>query len=412
MKFTQARHFSDASRILICCCISIAFAASAAAAQFSFLDWIQLSPNDSPPARSYLAMTYDPVSGKIIAFGGFDGTSYLNDTWSFDGTSWTQLVTQSAPPARTAAQMTYDSVTQKVVLFGGYDGTNYLGDTWLWDGSALQWTQATPKHNPPAVTGPMLFPDPNGRADLFGGFDGQFYQLTMWQWNGSDWTQLFPETVPYARASAAVATNTSTGQVVMFGGLADVNPNNTWTYDGTTWTLQSPAVQPLLVYAASAAFDPSLQGVVLFGGGSGGVDQNTTWLWDQVGATWTQLSIAHSPPAREGAGMSYDAALHRVILFGGQDNNGYFNDTWELVPAPTPTPTPTPTPSPTATLTPTPTPSVTPAPRATPRPRPTPHPRPTPLMIPHLSDSSPTSGRRLDGIIPVNSIHSLSRFVD
>jgi hypothetical protein len=75
--------------------------------------------------------------------------------------------------------MTYDSVTQKVVLFGGYDGTNYLGDTWLWDGSKLQWTQATPKHRPSAVTGPMLFPDPNGRADLFGGFDGQFYQLTM-----------------------------------------------------------------------------------------------------------------------------------------------------------------------------------------------------------------------------------------
>ena len=165
----------------------------------------------------------------------------------------------------------------------------------------------------------------------------------------------------------------------MFGGLADVNPNNTWTYDGTTWTLQSPAVQPLLVYAASAAFDPGLQGVVLFGGGSGGVDQNTTWLWDQVVATWTHLSTVQSPPAREGAGMSYDAALHRVILFGGQDNNGYFNDTWELVPGTTPTPTPTPTPSPTATLTPTPTPSATPAPRVSPRPRPTPHPRPTPL---------------------------------
>jgi hypothetical protein len=160
----------------------------------------------------------------------------------------------------------------------------------------------------------------------------------------------------------------------MFGGLADVNPNNTWTYDGTTWTLQSPAVQPLLVYAASAAFDPGLQGVVLFGGGSGGVDQNTTWLWDQVGATWTSLTTAQSPPAREGAGMTYDEALHRVILFGGQDNNGYFNDIWELVPTATPTPTPTPTPSPTATLTPTP----TPAPRATPRSRPTPYPRPTP----------------------------------
>jgi hypothetical protein len=377
MKLTRVRYFSHASIILISC-ISIAFAASAGAAHFSFPDWIELSPNNPPPARSYLAMTYDPVSGKIIAFGGFDDTGYLNDTWSFDGTSWAQIATPSAPPARAAAQMTYDSVTQKVVLFGGFDGTNYLGDTWLWDGSTLQWTQATPNHHPPAVTSPMLFPDPNGRADLFGGYDGQFYQLTMWQWNGSDWTQLFPPTVPFARSSAAVATNTSTGQVVMFGGLADVNPNNTWTYDGTTWTLQSPAVQPLLVYGASAAFDPGLQGVVLFGGGSGGVDQNTTWLWDQVDATWTQLSTAQSPPAREGAGMTYDAALHRVILFGGQDNNGYFNDTWELIPTATPTPTPTSTPSPTATPTPTPTPSATPAPRMTPRPRPTPHPRPTP----------------------------------
>ena len=156
----------------------------------------------------------------------------------------------------------------------------------------------------------------------------------------------------------------------MFGGLADVNPNNTWTYDGTTWTLQSPAVQPLLVYAASAAFDPGLQGVVLFGGGSGGEDQNTTWRWDQVGATWTLLSTPHSPPAREGAGMTYDAALHHVILFGGQDNNGYFNDTWELISTSTPTPTPSVTPTPTPTATPTG--RVTP----TPRPHPTPPPRP------------------------------------
>ena len=171
----------------------------------------------------------------------------------------------------------------------------------------------------------------------------------------------------------------------MFGGLADVNPNNTWTYDGTTWTLESPAVQPLLVYAASAAFDPEQQGVVLFGGGSGGVDQNTTWLWDQVGATWARLSTPQSPPAREGAGMTYDAALQRVILFGGQDDDVYFNDTWELSPtlSPTPTPTPTATPIPTSTPTPTPsassTPSATPTPRVTPRPRPTPYPRPTPL---------------------------------
>src|SRR5437762_11674599 len=156
MKLSQVRYFSHASIIFICCWISIAFAASVAATPFSFPDWIELSPNDSPPARSYLAMTYDPVSGKIIAFGGFDGTGYLNDTWSFDGTSWAQIATQSAPPARAAAQMTYDSVTQEVVLFGGYDGTNYFGDTLLWDGSSLLWSQVTPMHYTMADLGAIL----------------------------------------------------------------------------------------------------------------------------------------------------------------------------------------------------------------------------------------------------------------
>ena len=119
MKLTQVRYFSHASIILIFCCISLAFAADVGAAPFSFPDWVELSPNDSPPARSYLAMTYDPVSGKTIAFGGFDGTGYLNDTWSFDGTSWTLITTQSVPPPRAAAQMTYDSVAQKVVSSAG-----------------------------------------------------------------------------------------------------------------------------------------------------------------------------------------------------------------------------------------------------------------------------------------------------
>src|SRR6516164_3513017 len=126
MKYTQIRRFWEFFVVPTCCCIAIAFASSAAAAQFSSLDWIELSPINSPPARSYLAMTYDPISGKVIAFGGFDGTRYLNDTWSFDGTSWTQIATQPAPPPRTAAQMTYDSVAHKVVLFGGYNGANYL----------------------------------------------------------------------------------------------------------------------------------------------------------------------------------------------------------------------------------------------------------------------------------------------
>src|SRR5438093_8694656 len=36
--------------------------------------------------------------------------------------------------------------------------------------------------------------------------------------------------------------------------------------------------------------DPGLQGVGIIGGGSGGVDQNSTWLWEQFGTTWIQMA--------------------------------------------------------------------------------------------------------------------------
>lgn len=290
--------------------------------------WIQLSPTRSPTPRGYLAMTYDAASGKVIAFGGFNRNGYLNDTWSFDGTTWTRVNTAIAPTPRANAQMAYDRPTHKVVLFGGYDGTQYLGDTWLWDGNASTWTRATPAHSPTAVTGPMVFPDPTGRVDEFGGFDGHFYQLGMWQWRGTGWARLHPAMVPYARSSAAVGANTFANQVVMFGGLADVNPINTWTYDGTTWTMQSPSNQPAWVYASSSVFDPNVRGVVTFGGGSGGVDQNTTWVWR--GSNWHQLLTSQSPGPREGAGIAYASTLHRVIIFGGQAGNRVLNDTWQL----------------------------------------------------------------------------------
>ena len=115
-----------------------------------------------------------------------------------------------------------------------------------------------------------------------------------------------PNTLPFARSSSAVGVDNVSKQIVLYGGLADVNPLNTWTYDGTTWTLESPAMQPLTVYAASAAFEPNLNSVVLFGGGDGGVDQNRTWSW--TGSNWVRVISLPFTPAREGAGMAYDKA--------------------------------------------------------------------------------------------------------
>lgn len=291
--------------------------------------WTQLRPAASPPARSGAAMAYDPVSQKVVLFGGYEVVNgavvYVDDTWTFDGTTWTQVATRSAPSPRTSASMAFDAVTGELVLFGGYNGTLRLGDTWTFDGSRMRWRAERPKVSPVAVTGPMAFQDPGtGHACVFGGFDGRFYQLTTFRWTGRTWERVQSAHQPSARGAGIIANDPVLHQVVLFGGLGDVNPNNTWVWDGTDWTLQNPTIQPPLRYYSAAAYDPSAQGVVMFGGGPSLGD---TWVW--TGTDWVEQFPVVSPPPRESLSMAYDEAVGHALLFGGEDSTQQYDDTWE-----------------------------------------------------------------------------------
>ena len=306
------------------------------AADIPTVNWAQLSPSTLPTARSYAAAAYDPVSKKIVVFGGFGSQGYLNETWTFDGTNWAKVNSSSAPPARTSASMAYDRVSRKIVMFGGYNYPNYLGDTWTWDGSTSTWTNANSVHAPTAVTGPMLFTDPaNGHADAYGGFDGRFYQATTYQWTGTDWTNLNPKTVPYARSIAVTSFDGANKTAVVFDGLGDLDPYNTWTWDGTNWTMQSPATQPPSRYGAPGAYDPAFKAVITFAGGEGGLDISDTWAWTTAN-NWVKLTPSQSPVAREGHNMVWDPVIGHVVLIGGQtgseNNPTFLNDTWVLDP--------------------------------------------------------------------------------
>lgn len=107
--------------------------------------WMQLAPQgESPAARSAHAMAYDRHSGKVILFGGIDSqfTSY-NDTWAYDvkANAWTNLnPAGESPAARGRMVMVYASGIDKLILFGGaviqqdaaggFGGTVYFNDTW------------------------------------------------------------------------------------------------------------------------------------------------------------------------------------------------------------------------------------------------------------------------------------------
>ncbi|HZQ22084.1 MAG TPA: kelch repeat-containing protein [Terriglobales bacterium] len=316
---------------LIALCVPSAFTQDRFASPA--LRWLQVNTAQSPSARSAPAMAYDPVSKKIVMFGGWDGTKYPTDTWTFDGSHWQQVKTAVSPAGRAGATMAYDAPSRKLVMFGGFDGNNYRGDTWVWDGVSMRWVQAHPTQLPTAVTGPQLFGDPkNGHADLFGGYAPPFYRTQMFQWTGSDWLALNPPTTPTARSGAVVGLNPAIHQVVLFSGLSELNVYNTWTWDGTNWTEESPSSQPPSRYDAAGAYEPHLGGVVAFGGGEGGVDMSDSWEWN--GSDWVLLQPLQSPPPRESFGMAYDFALHHVVIFGGQFGNSLLNDTWVLAPAP------------------------------------------------------------------------------
>jgi hypothetical protein len=149
------------------------------------LTWVQQAPTASPSARRWASMAYDAATGTVLLFGGNDGERSLGDTWRWDGTTWTELQPATSPPARESAAMAAYGGSGRIILFGGQvsgtEGTSYLGDTWTWDGET--WREATPARGPSARSGASLALDGvAGTLVLFGGADTQPLGDT-WTWD-------------------------------------------------------------------------------------------------------------------------------------------------------------------------------------------------------------------------------------
>ena len=91
-------------------------------------------------------MVYDQSSLSVVLFGGWDGTAYYNDTWTFDvGTStWTNLNLIEAPSARDSHSLVYNAATNELIMFGGFvGGTDDVQDTWAFGVSQDIFTDDT-----------------------------------------------------------------------------------------------------------------------------------------------------------------------------------------------------------------------------------------------------------------------------
>ncbi len=287
---------------------NIAAAPPAAAAPPVVALWSQPTLSTSPPARSAASVAYDAGTGQTVLFGGYNGSSYLNDTWAWNSTTgtWAQVddtadpacttTCTTSPSVRSGAVLAYDPATDQLVLFGGYNGSAWLADTWTWTGTT--WSQLAPATSPTGRTAASFgYDSSSGQMLLFGGqAAASTYDQDTWTWSGTTWTALSPATKPAAREESTLAYDTSSGQMVLFGGWNGSSAvNDTWNWTGSNWALLSPGASPTARYGASLAYLPAISQLVL-SGGNGGTYDSDTWAWN--GTTWP--SSPRRAPRRPG----------------------------------------------------------------------------------------------------------------
>jgi len=300
------------------------------------------TPEEAPGPRLGGSLAHVPSTAKLYLYAGWDGASFFNGIWGYDATAgtWTDLGPRGAePPARALHSMVYVPTIEKLVMFGGFDGTTYLNDTWAYDPAENTWTNLAPAGvSPAARDGHSLVFDPaRGQVILFGGWNGKTEFGDTWAYNpnANTWLELAPTgDRPAARDSQAMTYDSTEGLVILFGGWNQSTEfNDTWLYDPAagTWTNAAPAGDlPSGRALAQMVYDPAAKRVIMFGGGTiGNLVSADTWIYNPAANTWNQVTPSGSQPAgRTGHAMTYDAGTGKVVLFGGSDGNTYFNDLW------------------------------------------------------------------------------------
>ncbi len=136
-------------------------------------------------------------ASRVYLFGGYNGTSWLNDLWMFDIDTqrWTCIQESSDPRADDTqvaigefARMNASGVrgrvpsrrfgyvsvvhNHKFVLFGGFDGSRWLNDMHEFDFATKTWTEISARGALPSVRSCPAWAKDDTHVYIQGGYDG------------------------------------------------------------------------------------------------------------------------------------------------------------------------------------------------------------------------------------------------
>jgi hypothetical protein len=198
---------------------------------------------DRPPGRQFSSMAYDPIAKKTFLFGGFDGTNYLRDMYSWNGTVWAKASRKNPwPTTRMLSAMFYDPITHKTMVYGGIGRVDKdsrivrYGDMWSFDGTSF--TELKPATLPPARYGAQTAWDPvREKIVMFGGKDeNEVYLNEFWEWDGTTWTKVNTTSTPDARMNGGLTWDAANQRLVYFGGYGGYYFSEAWALKNLQWT--------------------------------------------------------------------------------------------------------------------------------------------------------------------------------
>lgn len=260
--------------------------------------WTELHPPVSPIPRGDEMFVYDDRANAFVLFGGWyerPNETYvrLSDTWTFSLSmrTWTQRHPPASPSPRSDAEVAYDPEVDQVLLVGGFSGTGYLGDVWSYSLGNDTWSPRPSTLQPsPRSDGRMVYVPSQDRFILYGGNDYNgpnftFHHLAdtwAYSWARNLWTLLPTAGAPPARDYPILAYEPSAGVLLLTSGYGNRTIlNDLWAFDLSTdtWSNRAPGEPPPPRYAGAGGFDDSGDVLVVFGGAGNQGLLADTWFY-------------------------------------------------------------------------------------------------------------------------------------
>mmetsp|Transcript_67271 Transcript_67271/g.194549 ORF Transcript_67271/g.194549 Transcript_67271/m.194549 type:complete len:622 (-) Transcript_67271:341-2206(-) len=325
---------------------------------------VLLSPDSIvPPPRSGAASVV--VAGKLYMFGGYGGgTGRLDDFYSFDfrTQSWEEVkvIGNERPGCRENNGVVISDDSSNIFLFGGYNGTSWLNDLWKFDIEKNKWT-CIQESSDVTVAGEMNALDHeseslqaaasrvrgrkpsqrfgyvsvihNNKLVLFGGFDGSRWlnDMFVFDFETKAWSEVHARgMLPSVRSCPAWAKDNT--HVYIQGGHDGVERKDdffacdlttyTWTQMPNFGTVPSPR------YFHSCCLYGSK--MYLYGGYSGSQRLADMHAYDFETNAWSQIdaNVGEVPSGR--SSLVAQVYQNNLYVFGGYNGSRVLNDFYKF----------------------------------------------------------------------------------